>query len=155
MDMPTKGPQPPRGPRYPTDAEWKDAVRRRLAELGMTQKQLADKVGCVPSAIAQMLAVEAKESSLKPLVHQALGWPAPSSGPAPDGGAPAGLPLASSDISELTHLWDAMTPEQRLEVWRRVVPTDKRIAIRQLLGKDPETLTANDLEALSVILGEH
>lgn len=73
----------------------------------MNQKDLAAKVGCVPPAISMMLGPNSKESSLKPGVHKALGWPPPTS---------AGMPIASVDAGELSHIINELPVAKRLAV---------------------------------------
>lgn len=67
---------PPARATYPIDKAWKDAVRTAMAERGLSQAQLATKIGAVPSAIVFILNT-ATSSSLVPKIHEALGFAAP------------------------------------------------------------------------------
>lgn len=88
------------GPAHPVSTEWKRAVRARIKELGMEQNELARRLGCAQSSLATLLGPVARQSSLVPAIHAALGWPAP--------GVPVG-----PDAAELLHLFVQLPEELR------------------------------------------
>ena len=92
MDVPRKTPGPS-GPAFPTPARWKEDVRSKMAELGWSQYELARAVGCTQPAIAWVLGPQAKQSSLVPRIHKALGL-APVSAPATHAVSPNRVELA-------------------------------------------------------------
>lgn len=70
--VPRKTPGPA-GPAYPITKPWQDAIRARMAELDWSQRDLAKAVGCTQPAIAWVFRPQAKQSSLVPKIHKALG----------------------------------------------------------------------------------
>lgn len=72
------------GPAHPVSAEWKRSVRARIQELGIEQNELARRVGCAQSSLATLLGPIAKQSSIVPAIHKALGWPPPGVPVGPD-----------------------------------------------------------------------
>lgn len=88
-----------RSPAYPITAEWRANVRKRLRELEMTERQLADRVRCAQSTISEALSAAAVQSSLVPDIHRVLGWPAPD--------AP-GAPIAAGEYSEIMAAWPTL-----------------------------------------------
>jgi transcriptional regulator with XRE-family HTH domain len=67
----------PSGPAYPITRQWQEAVRARMEELGWSQYDLAKAVGCTQPAIAWVLRPQAKQTSLVPRIHKALGLTKP------------------------------------------------------------------------------
>lgn len=73
-----------------------------MTRLGMTEKELAKRVGCAQSTMHDTLNnPDAKNSSLVPAIHAALGWDPP-----PDPQAPVILP--SPDAIEMAKLYDRL-----------------------------------------------
>lgn len=70
--VPRKTPGPS-GAAYPITRQWQEAIRARLEEMGWSQQDLANAVGCTQPAIAWVLRPQAKQSSLVPKIHKALG----------------------------------------------------------------------------------
>jgi transcriptional regulator with XRE-family HTH domain len=70
--VPRKTPGPS-GAAYPITRPWQEAIRARLDDLGWSQHDLAKAVGCTQPAIAWVLRPQAKQSSLVPKIHKALG----------------------------------------------------------------------------------
>lgn len=90
----------PKGPPLPTPEGWKDDVRRKLSETGMTKMRLAELVGVTPATITNMLDEELNQQSsvcVRP-VSEILGIPLPSNDP---------------ELDELTREMRELTPEQR------------------------------------------
>lgn len=95
-----------RGHAYPVKRAWQEDVRARLAALGITPKELAQKIGCAQSSLHDALSKpNAKHSVLVPAIHAALGWDPP-----PD---PQSPPLPSPDAIEMAHLYDRLPEEAR------------------------------------------
>lgn len=69
---------PKKGPSYPVNTEWQEAVRSRMRELGIDQYRLAEMVQCKQPSISALLSPAAKHSTLVPAIHEALAWPPPS-----------------------------------------------------------------------------
>lgn len=69
---------PRKGPSYPINSEWQQAVRARMLELNIDQYQLASLVGCKQPSISALLSPAARHSALIPAIHEALAWPPPS-----------------------------------------------------------------------------
>lgn len=92
---------PREGHGYPVKPAWQEDVKARLRKLGMTEKDLATKIGCAQSTMHQMLNQPGKQSALVPAIHFALGWDPP-----PDPQAP--VPLPSSDAIEMAHMYDRL-----------------------------------------------
>lgn len=102
------------GPRggygYPVKGTWQEDVRAQLKRLGLTEKELAKKVGCAQSTMHDTLNnPEARSSSLVPAIHDAIGWDPP-----PDPQAP--VPLPSPDAIEMGHLFDRLPEEIRKQM---------------------------------------
>lgn len=85
-------------------------MRAQLKRLGLTEKELAKKVGCAQSTMHDTLNnPEARSSSLVPAIHAAIGWDPP-----PDPQAP--VPLPSADAIEMGHLFDRLPEEIRKQM---------------------------------------
>jgi hypothetical protein len=65
-------------PAYPVTPDWCARVRERLQQMGKTQEWLADRCGCSPAAISDLIKCKRIQSKLVPGVHAALGWDAPA-----------------------------------------------------------------------------
>lgn len=97
-----------REPAMPATDEWKDKVRARIKELGLSYKDLAETIGCVPSMVTLLLSEThvppVKQTSLVPAIHRALGWP------------PPGLPIPSGDLAEINGQWDRLSDAARTTI---------------------------------------
>lgn len=71
----------PRGPGYPIDAVWRASVKKRLAELGMNQSDLARRIGASTAAVTILLSPKTRHSRLVPAIHRVLEWRPPSTSP--------------------------------------------------------------------------
>ena len=105
-----KGSSGPReGYGYPVKPEWQEDVKKRLAKIGMTEKQLAKRIGCAQSTINDMLNKPGKQSALVPEIHAAIGWdPPPDVQTAP--------PIPSPDAIEMAHMFDRLPVELRTKL---------------------------------------
>lgn len=82
--MPGAGQRRPKGTFKTATIAWKLRVRERLDEIPMTRTELAKAVNVSTAAITQLLGREDEQpkktssTKLKPSIHEALGWPAPT-----------------------------------------------------------------------------
>jgi hypothetical protein len=63
---------------WPVDETWKASVRADMQRAGISQAEMARKIGCKQSALTVLFRAETKQSRLVPLIHRELGRPAPS-----------------------------------------------------------------------------
>ncbi len=75
---------PKKGHQYPIDSGWKDRVRSRLAEMNITQNELARRANISKASLSEALAVGALQSAYVPEIHRALRWAAPQLVLSPD-----------------------------------------------------------------------
>lgn len=68
---------PGRGHAYQITASWQDDVRRRLAELGWSQAELARRAGIRPPSLTALLKPGAIQTTAMPAINKVLGFPAP------------------------------------------------------------------------------
>lgn len=68
----------PGGPFYPVDAAWKSAVKAALERCGLSQAELARRIGASPGSIVLILKDDTVQSRLVPAIHQALGLEPPT-----------------------------------------------------------------------------
>jgi transcriptional regulator with XRE-family HTH domain len=70
---------PPRKgqPAYAISDDWQDRVRDRIAEMGISQNELARRAHISKSALSEALMSGAVETTVMPEIHKALGWPMP------------------------------------------------------------------------------
>lgn len=95
---------------YPVKSTWQEDVKSHLSKLGITEKDLAKKIGCAQSTMHDTLNnPEARNSTLVPAIHAAIGWDPP-----PDPQAP--VPLPSPDAIELGHMFDRLPEEIRKQM---------------------------------------
>lgn len=73
--MPRKFKQ--RGPFFPIDAEWKEAIKALMEKRKMTQAELARRTGASPPAIVLLFKPQTVQSGLVPAIHRVLGLAAP------------------------------------------------------------------------------
>lgn len=64
-------------PSYAISEQWQDEVRARIAEMDVSQNELARRAGISKAALSEALTVGAVETTVMPAIHKALGWPAP------------------------------------------------------------------------------
>lgn len=107
-----------RDPAMPATDEWKALVRTRTRELGISYKELASSIGCVPSMITILLSEThnppVKQSSLVPAIHRALGWP------------PPGLPIPSGDLAEINGQWEKLSDAARTTIMTIIAAESKK-----------------------------
>ena len=121
------------GPRFPTNEEWKEAIKLRLEEIGWSYSELARQLGVTPAAITHLFA-KATSSTLRPRIEDLLGWP--EHGPHAPGQFPAGTArtaateptdpkatarnnVASGQLAELISYFQALNPENKVRVIER------------------------------------
>lgn len=76
-------------------------MKKRLVKLGISEKELAKKIGCAQSTMNDTLNKPSKQSALVPAIHAAIGWdPPPELQDAP--------PLPSPDAIEMGHMYDRL-----------------------------------------------
>lgn len=75
-----------------------------MVEQGISQADLARKIGCRPSALTALFKPETQQSRLVPKIHRVLGWPPPQK-------ASAGK--RDEARQRLERIWQELTPEQR------------------------------------------
>lgn len=116
---------PRRGPGYAVLPKWQADVKTRLAELGMTVKDLAAAVKCGQSTMHDTLNnPDAKHSSLVPAIHRVLKWNPPS--------APEADPIIfSPDALEMAGLYERL-PEEVRKLMR-----DQAVATLAAIGRKP------------------
>jgi lambda repressor-like predicted transcriptional regulator len=80
---------------------WQEDVVKAIGRLGITEKDLAKKIGCAQSTLhATLHSPAARHSSLVPAIHSAIGWDPP-----PD---PQSPPLPSADALEMAQMYDRL-----------------------------------------------
>jgi len=106
-----------RGHGYPVKPKWQAAVKAKLTEIGMTEKQLAAEVGCAQSTMHDTLNnPEARNSSLVPAIHAFFKWKPP--------GEPEADPVIfSPDALEMAGLYDRLPEEVRRAMRDQAVAT--------------------------------
>lgn len=112
-DVPARSPSPPRGDVYSIDADWKRRAQERLEELGLDQKTLAERIGVPAPTLHGIIVGKTKTSEKIPDIHKALGWAAPGRATATP---VTPVPIASTDVPELSHIANELTDEERLAV---------------------------------------
>ena len=75
---------PKKGPAIPTSKEWKDRVRARIDELGISQNELARRAKIRQSSLSAALAADSVQTTVMPEIHKALGWDPPPTQFSPD-----------------------------------------------------------------------
>jgi transcriptional regulator with XRE-family HTH domain len=109
---------PRKGHQYPIDDGWKERVRARLQEMGISQNELARLARISKASMSAALSKESLQSAVVPAIHKALGWPVP--------------PLVlSADALEMISLYDEMDPRDQgglLERARASVEATRRDA---------------------------
>lgn len=70
----------PRGPFHPVDNVWKADIRALLEKRGISQAELARRVGASPGSIVLLFKPETVQSRLVPAIHRALGLEPPVQG---------------------------------------------------------------------------
>jgi hypothetical protein len=111
------------GERYPTDEEWKEALRLRLEELGWSNAELSRRLDVTPAAITHLFK-KALTSTLKPQIEKLVGWP---DQPSPPSRVAIGTPRRSSpsrginseQLAELITYFQALNQENRLRLLER------------------------------------
>lgn len=114
-DVPRKNAGGPQGSAYPITEEWRVKVKLRLAELQMSQAELARRVGCTGAAITNVLR-DNQQSSLIPAIHMALGWDV---APLPE---TAGSIASADAVDEISSIAREFPPEYRDQAlaWMRM-----------------------------------
>ena len=87
---------------WPVDEAWKKAVRDDMKREGISQAEMARRIGCKQSALTVLFRAETKQSRLVPMIHRELGRSAPSTVSAPD-----------EVLQRINRQWPALTKEQR------------------------------------------
>lgn len=92
----------PSGPYWPVDAGWKRSVRAEMKRLGISNAEMARRIGCQGSALTVIFRPETRQSRLVPLIHRELGRPPPSA-------------VTASDevLRRINNRWPDLTVEQR------------------------------------------
>lgn len=94
----------PTGPAWTVDESWKRDVKAALKRAGISQADLATKIGVTPSAITIIFRPETKQTRLKPAIHKVLGFMTPTSEPAVE---------KDDAIARLLRIWPKLTEQQR------------------------------------------
>lgn len=68
----------PRGPFWPVDAVWKVSIRAAMERAGLSQAELARRIGCAQSALNLLWQPQTSQSRLVPAIHQVLNLVPPS-----------------------------------------------------------------------------
>ena len=66
-----------RGPYFPVDDDWKIAVRALMEKRGISQAEMARRVGASPAAITLLFKPDTVQSGLVAAVHRVLGLDPP------------------------------------------------------------------------------
>lgn len=75
-----KGKQPrPTGPFFQIDGAWKAAIRAAIAREGISQAELARRIGASPGSIVLLFKDETVQTRLVPAIHKALDLGPPAS----------------------------------------------------------------------------
>jgi predicted transcriptional regulator len=94
----------PAGPAWTVDDSWKRDVKTAMKKAGISQADLAAKIGVTPSAITVLFRPETKQTRLKPAIHKVLGMLPPTSGAA----------ITRDDaMNRLLRVWPTLSEEQR------------------------------------------
>jgi hypothetical protein len=93
---------------YVADPTWQEAVRKKLAADGVTEKAFAKKVGCAQSTLHDTLHVAYKSSHLIPKINKLLKWELPQKLP-----RESSPPLPSADAIEAAMMFDALPEDLR------------------------------------------
>lgn len=105
---------------------WQEDVRAAIKRMGITEKELAKRVGCAQSTMHDTLnKPDANNSSWVPKIHEVLGWDPP-----PDPQSP--VPLPSADAIEMGHLFDRLPESIRRQM------RDQAEAILALVDRKPD-----------------
>lgn len=116
------------GERYPTDEEWKEALKLRLEELGWKNAELARRLNVTPAAITHLFK-KAVSSTLRPEIEKLVGWP-DANRPSPPSRVAIGTPrprslssptrgINSEQLAELISYFQALSQENRLRLLER------------------------------------
>ena len=95
---------------WPVDDVWKATVRADMQRTGVSQAEMARRIGCKQSALTVLFRPETKQSRLVPLIHRELGRPAPSTVAAPD-----------EVLRRINRLWSSLSKEARVLIDNLVV----------------------------------
>lgn len=87
---------------WPVDQAWKTTVLADMRRLGISQAEMARRIGCKQSALTVLFRPETKQSRLVPLIHRELDRPAPSTVTAPD-----------EVLRRINRQWPALSKEAR------------------------------------------
>lgn len=94
----------PTGPAFPVDKDWKDDVRAAMKKQGISQGDLAARIGVTTSALTVLFRPVTKQTRLKPAIHRALGLLAPDASPVIE---------KDEAFSRLMRVWPHLSEEQR------------------------------------------
>src|SRR4051812_8915558 len=101
---------------WPTPIEWKDAVSKRMEELGISRAELSRRCKVSDAAISILFKPDTETSRLVPAIHRALGWP-----------PPAMLPVwLDAQRAHLEAVWPNLSDDDR----RLLVDTAIKFALR-------------------------
>lgn len=98
---------PRKGSAWPITTEWRTVVLARIAELGISQNELARRAHVSKAALSQALNEDSRQTTVMPELHRALGLPPPVG------------PLLSQDDDELLRLGRSLTREDRAKMVER------------------------------------
>lgn len=68
----------PQGPYFTVDAVWKSDIRALMEKRGISQAELARRIGASPGSIVLLFKNTTVQSRLVPAIHKALGLDAPT-----------------------------------------------------------------------------
>ena len=94
----------PTGPAFAVDSDWKRDVKAAMKRQGISQADLASKIGVTPSAITVLFRPETKQTRLKPAIHRELGLVAPEVEPAVE---------KDEALTRLLRAWSVLSDEER------------------------------------------
>jgi transcriptional regulator with XRE-family HTH domain len=68
----------PSGPAWPISEQWKREIRQLMSAKDVSDAELARRVGVSRAAVGRLWMMETRQSRMVPLIHRALGLPAPA-----------------------------------------------------------------------------
>lgn len=68
---------PRKGPAYPIDNVWREAVERAISSMKISHAEFARRAKVSKASLSEALNQKSTQSTLVPAIHKALGWPVP------------------------------------------------------------------------------
>lgn len=92
----------PRGTWWPVDEDWKRDTKADMKKAGVSQSELARRIGCNRGGVSVLFRPATRMSRLVGPIHEVLGRP-----------PPAPLSAFNEDLHRLNDAWPALTKEQQ------------------------------------------